>query len=385
MAIREGISIFHLVVAAIVVGIIGYIGYRISVLRYTPAPTKGWGDRDYDGMRNLRKGVFSDATFPPTTPINRFAIATANYGGVMTDPASLTNPFIGVVMTEAARLQVDAGARAIIFDVWPDPADRDRPTVVTMANANDSMMVTAGGLDKGVGRYSQWKQLTRNSAPLGDIMKAAVDTAFTGPQSTDPFFVVLKLHGTMTAAYLNVMGNIVGSVIGGHAMGGNWNKCANQSAMNTEPISTFRSKVFLIVIPEIQPGYDPLPNVTTYGGFMNTYRNTTMWEVTNAMEMTQPNTILFEPSGLAMITATTEVNGVPQTLAQSGICVVQPSTGGRSAVNPALFNDASYTTCLKSGAQMVAVNLLGQAEGDETLSTFFDKSNFGSYSFRLIA
>jgi hypothetical protein len=33
----------------------------------------------------------------------------------------------------------------------------------------------------------------------------------------------------------------------------------------------------------------------------------------------------------------------------------------------------------------VAVNLLGQSESDETLTTFFDKSNFGSYSFRLIA
>ena len=372
-------SIFHLVIAGIVLVIIGFLGYKISALKYPPPPTAG---RDYDGVRHLRKGVFSDTTFPPTTPINRFAIATANYGGVMTDAAS--SGFIGVVMAEAARLQVDAGARAIIFDVWPDPADRDRPTVATMANAADSLMVTFGGLDKGVGRHSQWKMLTRNSAPLGDIMKAAVDTAFTGPQATDPFFVVLKLHGTMTASYLNTMGNIVRSVIGGHAMGGNWNRCANQGTVNTEPISSFRSKVFLIVIPEIQPGYDPLPNVKTYGAFMNVYRNTTMWEATNAMEMTQPNTILFEPSGLGAITATTEVNGVPQTLAQSGICVVQPSTGGRAVSNAALFNDASYLTCLQSGAQMVAVNLLGQSEGDETLTTFFDKNNFGVHSFRLI-
>jgi hypothetical protein len=379
MALGEALNIFHLVIAALMVCVIIWVGYRISVLKYAPPPPTN----DYDGVRHLRKGLFSDTTFPPTTPINRFAVATANYGGVMTD-ASTSGGFIGIVTPEAARLQVDAGARAIIFDVWPDTADRDRPTVATMANATDSLMVTSGGLDKGVGRYSQWKMLTRNSAPLGDIMKAAVDTAFTGPQSTDPFFVVLKLHGTMSVSYLNTMGNIVRSVIGGHAMGGNWNKCANQSAVNTEPVSSFRSKVFLIVIPEIQPGYDPLPNVKTYGAFMNTYRTTTMWEPTNAMEMTQPNTILFEPSGLGAITATTEVNGVPQTIAQTGLCVVQPSTGGRSSTNAALFNDASYLACLQSGAQMVAINLLGQSEGDETLKTFFDKKNFGVHSFRLI-
>lgn len=374
------INWLHIIIAGVSIAIIIWMCTILIKLKTRPADSTGWGGREYTATRHTRKPFAA----PDTTPINRFAIATANYGGIMTEPVSAQSPWTGTVSAEAARLQVDAGARAIIFDTWPDPTDRARPVVAAMADAGNTWWVTTGGLHRGVGRYSQWKQLTRNTAPLGDLMKAAIASAFTGPQATDPFFIVLKLHGTMTKTYLDHLGTLVADAIGGRAMGGNWNRAANQRALATEPISTFRSKVFLIVIPEIYPGYDPLPNVSTYSGFMETYRETSMWEVTNAIEMTQ-STMFFEPKGLATVSAASqpEVKGVAQTLPQTTLCIVQPSTGGRSVANAALFADASFTKCMQSGAQLVAVNFLGQDAGDETLTSVFSPGNFGTYSFKL--
>jgi len=327
--------------------------------------------------------------------MNQFSVATANFGGIFTENISTMNPWIGSVSAEAARLQVEAGARALVLDIWPDPADRQTPVVTSMIDTQAWSMQNTWmkwGLDKGVGRYSNWQHLTRNKKPVGEILTAALTAAFSsspGPQNTDPFFLILKLHGAMTTEYLNHLGNIVRDAIGGNAMGAEWNNCANQKSICTATVNQFISKVFLLVIPDIQPGYNSLPNINTYAGFTTQFLTTSLGEITNALEQT-PNTILFEPSGLTAVSATGQANcsnpsGPQQSLAQTGFCLVQPSIGGQTTDNSVLFSGQnSYTTCLQSGAQFVAVNLFSPNSSDGPLTTFFDPKYFGLFSFRKI-
>ena len=248
------------------------------------------------------------------------------------------------------------------------------------------------GLDRGVGRYSNWQHLTRNKKPVGEILKPALTAAFSsspGPQNTDPFFLILRLHGAMTTDYLNHLGRIVQDAIGGNAMGAEWNKCLNQKSICTAPVVQFLSKVFVIVLPDIQPGYNSLPNINTYAGFTTAFMNTRLGEITNALEQT-PNTMAFEPTGITAISATGQSNctnpaGPQQSLAQTGFCLVQPSIGGQTTDNSQLFSgQGSYTACLQSGAQFVAINLFSPNAADGPLNTFFDPAYFGTFSFRKI-
>jgi len=366
------------------------IGVAIAVLVNTLNPQAnmtGWYDKDFDALQGGRKSLveyMAAKSIPDTTQMNRFTVATANFGGIFTGPMKGLEPWIGRVDPEAARLQVEAGARAIVFDIWPDPATR-KPIVCSMMDNQKwdiQRIWMNGGLGKGVTRYSNWNNLTSNRVPVKNILDATIQAAFNsnrGQQNRDPFFLILKLHGAMSTKYLNELGDIVRTAIDGHGMGAEWNKCINQNSIGTAPVSAFTSKVFVIAVPEIPPS-------TTQAAFITKFLTTRMGEASNAVERT-PNTICFEPSGVLAVAVPNQTNcenpaGPPQTLAQVGFTVVQPSTGGKDTDNDILYSEKSYESCISSGAQFVALNLFSHNDGETSLGKFFDPAYFGQYSFR---
>jgi hypothetical protein len=369
--------------------------------RTTPAQPTGWANYDYDANQVNRQSLAnylgnpapSDASM--NIPMRQFAVATANFGGIYTNEGS-ASPYIGTVSTDAARRQVEAGARAVVFDIWPDPAAPATPVVCAMedyteAALPDRIWASSWGLGKGVGRYSNWKLLTRNTMPASAIVAAAVNAAFqpSNRQAGDPFFLYLKLHGAMNVAYLNTLAAGLVSAIGGHAMDSVWNKAQNQAKLCSEPVSSFMGKVFVTVIPEVVPGYYPLPGVTKYSDFVSQLLATNMGDVVNAIEQTA-GTIYFDPSNLAAVSADTvsQSNCVSgQTTispSQAGLVLVQPTIGGTSADNDVLFAGTGLQDAIKAGAQMVAVNLFSPNDSDAQMTAFMNPALFGAYSFRLM-
>lgn len=384
---------FHLCMAILVFAIIITLITLLTNTLSGPADLKGWANIDYDAAKGARDSLVNymakqnPALDIKAVPMSSFSVATASFGGVFTEAIGTMNPWIGTVSGDAARRQVEAGARALTLDIWPDPADRQSPIVASMVDTQAWPIQTTWmqwGLTKGVGRYSNWQRLTRNTKPVGEILKPALAAAFSsspGPQNSDPFFLILKLHGAMTKDYLNRLGDIVRDAIGANRMAPEWNKCLNQRALCTEPVTSFLSKAFVIVIPDIQPGYNSLPNINTYPAFIGAFLETKMGEITNAMEQ-QPNTMMFDPAGVSGIASAGAAACATGT--QKSLCIVQPSTGGQTTDNAVLFSQSSYTTCMQSGAQFVAVNLFSQNKNDGPLSTFFDPAYFGKFSFRKV-
>ena len=378
---------FHAIVAFLVVIIISCIIALLTNTLSTPAAPTGWADKDYDALQGGRKSLTAYLAangIPDSTQMNKFTVATANFGGIYTEDMKLLAPWLGRVDPDAARLQVEAGARALVIDIWPDPATH-LPVVCSMLDTQEWTIQNIwknGGLNKGLNRYSNWNNLTRNRAPVANILNAAIKAAFLGAtsqQNRDPFFLILKLHGAMSKSYLDGLGDIVRAAVGGNAMGAEWNKCMNQNAIGTAPVSGFTTKVFVIVVPEIPPS-------TKQAAFIDMFLTTNMGEVTNAVERL-PNTIFFEPTGAAAIASPTQTNcenpaGPPQTLSQTSFTVVQPSTGGTTTYNDNLFGKKSFTECIQTGAHFVAVNLFSVNSSDGPLTTFFDPAYFGTYSFR---
>jgi hypothetical protein len=393
------LGVFIVSILVTVVAVI-WVSTVLHQTRTTPSAPKGWADYDYDANQVNRQSLMaylgnpslSDASM--NIPMRRFAVATANFGGIFTNEGS-ASPYIGTVSTEAARLQVEGGARAIVLDIWPDPAAPATPVVCSMedyteAALPDRIWVSSWGLGRGVGRYSNWKLLTRNTVPAATIITAAINAAFqsSNRQAGDPFFLTLKLHGAMNAAYLNTLAAAITGAIGGHAMDSVWNKAQNQNKLCSEPISSFMGKVFITVIPEVVPGYFPLPGVTKYSDFVSQLLATNMGDVVNAVEQSA-GTIYFDPANLSAVTTDTVSvsNCVPnQTTispAQAGLVLVQPTIGGTSMDNDVLFAGTSLQSCIQAGAQMVAVNLFSPNDSDNQMTAFMDPKLFGTFSFLL--
>jgi len=386
------VIVFHTCIAILVfIIIVRQITFLTNTLQ-KPADPVGWASMDYDANKGSRDSLTnymaSKGLDPKTTPMNQFSIATANFGGIFTEHIGTLQPWIGSVSGDAARRQVEAGARALMLDIWPDPADPQKPIIASMLDTQEWSLQNLWmkwGLSKGVGRYSNWQQLTRNTAPVGEIIKPAIAAAFgssPGPQNSDPFFLILKLHGGMTKEYLNHLGDIVRDAIGGRAMAPEWNKCVNQNAICTATVDQFLSRVFVIVIPDIQPGYNSLPKIHNHTDFIPAFLATRLGEVANAVERTS-NSMSFEPSGRSAVATAAAAACAPA--AQKGFCIIQPSIGGWTTDNSMLFRDQdTYGACVDSGAQFVAVNLFSPNKNDGALSSFFDDSLFGKYSFRKV-
>jgi hypothetical protein len=371
----------------------------LGVTHQAPAPPKGWADRDYDALQNSRQSLTdymtaqTPAIDPATHPMLSLSVATAAFGGIYTEDIGGLRPWIGTVSPDAARLQVEAGARAMVLDIWPDPANPAIPAVAAMTDTTQWASQSwwrDRGLSAGQGRYSNWRRLTRNTVPASDILKAALTAAFNGPssqQNADPFFLVLRLHGAMTNDYLNYLGRVVLAAIGANRMPAEFNSSNRAATLCTEPINSFMGRCFVIVCPDIQAGYNSLPNINSYPAFQTAFLATTMGEATNLLE-TAPNSVIFDPANAAAVAATTEspctgaTNQAQITPAQKRFCIIQPTTGGTSTRNGDLYNATSFQNCIKTGAQFVAVNLFSSDSGDGVLESFFAPTYFGKASFK---
>lgn len=379
--------IFHGIISILVFITLMVLSGILGSVTTPPLFPTGWNDRpNYDALIPTRKPItdyVANYTQTPTSttkaPMRFLTVATANYGGIFTEPMSPPfYPYVGTVDPEAARLQVEAGARAIVLDIWPDPSNRANPVVCAMVDTSAAgrgtlgWWNTSGGLDKGVGRYSNWQIVTRNKVSADKILNAALKAAFNttnSPQNGDPFFLILNLHGAMTVDYLNKLGAYVQAAIGPNGMPSEWNRNANASHLDKEPIATFLNKCFVIVCPDIQANYNSLPGINTYEQFTPVFLNTTLGEATNLLQTTA-NTVLFTPSNAA----------AAKSITPTSFCVVQGSIGGSSTDNDHDFT-TSFQQCTQYGIQFVAVNLLAPPASDNTLATFFSPKFFKDYSF----
>lgn len=391
--VRTGILLIFAVLVIIVI-----IVASVSISRIVSAPkalTGGIG-RDYDADQNTRGSIAdfisaSDGAVTLDTPMVQLSVATANYGGIFTESQSLT-PWMGRVDPEAVRLQVEAGARAVIFDIWPDPANSAIPVVCAMKDINEWSTLgwwRGHELDKGVGQYSNWQMITRNKVPATDMIKMACTTAFgamaPNVQTSDPFFLILRLHGAMTVEYLNYLGDAVKAALGEHRMETQWDSMKNQGAICSAKIREFTGRGFVIVSPDIQPGYNSLPNTNTWDSFRTQFLTTRMAEVTNMLE-SSPNTVFFGLGNLDAIASATQApcqtGGSAMTPAQAGFCVVQPTIGGTTNSNHDQIGMANFQKARQVGAQFMAVNYFPPDSTEDVLTAVFDPALFGKYSFK---
>jgi hypothetical protein len=395
---NPGGMIFHGIVSVIVLILLACM--IIVIVNVTVTPSLPQWFQTYDENQAKRRGLDSYLALigrsADNVMITDLQVATANYGGIFTEFKQPVipemTPWHGRVSGDAVRLQVEAGARAVIFDIWPNPSDFTQPIVASMIDqdATGSTLTwwKGMGLNNRVSRYSNWRRLTRNVEPAAPLIKTAVTAAFNGgPQANDPFFLILNLHGRLPKSYLDSFGiALIDALQGKQLSSANMvsaTKTANQKLCSS-PISSIKNKVFVIVNPDVPEG-------TTREAFNNMFYSSKIADATNLLTTTDRPTV-FKLTELSIIKSAKnpDCNGsmaAPVSLPQVSLCCIQPSTGERFTDNDSQFKTTSFSDCMDTGAQFVGVNLFGgdSTGSDKIIQEWFDGKKFGAYSFKLRA
>ena len=345
---------------------------------------------NYNSNKGFRKSLLTYLSSikqdPTKINITQLQVATANYGGILMEPKSpwvtgYLTPYHGTVSKDAVRLQIDAGARAIIFDIWPDPSNLANPIVGAMID-NDgygrgvySMWKNSLGLKGGVSRYSNWAKLTRNVGAVGEIITEVVYNAFSGTQSEDPFFIILNLHGLLTKTYLNTLGGILNTSLGGKKFPTTITADNLHSNLCSITVDKMKERVFVIVNPDIPDGSDR----TTFNSM---FLKTSMKEVTNLLTTAEKGTV-FRPAELGSITNVSytdcNLSTLKVSLPKISLVTVQPSTGETTVHNNDQYGIKGFTSVMSAGVQFAGINIFSMEKGDKTLEEW--KTIFKTYSF----
>ena len=328
-----------------------------------------------------------DASGVSTQLMVNFQVATANYGGIYTEQGRPYSGYCGRVDPLAVDDQINAGARALIFDVWPDPTNTTQPCVAIMEQ-NQGWWLNHG-LTSGVtpSGFSNWRMITRNSVDLLTMLNA---TAAAAPGS-DPFFVLLNLHGAMTIPYLNTIGNVIDTAFMGRHMSVEYTKGAAPTQLAKAQVSAFSGRIFVMANIIVDPAWTalpPVPNVPIPTGsspqlIANTYAMaaTRFAEQINLLSNYNATAVPAAQQNVFPITSvnTSTTTPVPPN-SSSTFYVIQPSIGTLDTTNDTQYSGStSFLSCLKNtGAQFVGVNMFDQGDSN-TLASFV--KNFRGSSF----
>ena len=371
-----------ILVLVFILMVVGWTAW--SNVYHTPSPPKI--------LKETTRQPFSNST---SDLMINYQVATASFGGIYTEQGRAWSGYNGTVSSDAVHDQINAGARAIIFDVWPDPANKTQPIVATMEQ-NSGWWISSGGLTNGVTNsgYSNWKKLTRNSQDLKSLLSEASAAAFSqgNPQYTDPFFVILNLHGAMTISYLNTVGTILNAAFTGKQMPTEYAKNGGAGLLCSAPVSAFQGRTFIIANIGVDPGFQSLPGLRTQEE-VNTAaltQSNKFAEQINLLSGSPSTPNVYSISNESAIVSTkvpacgTSAVAQKVPLPQTTFCVIQMNTGLTNTGNDTQYNSPTYADCRKTGAQFVGVNMFDQDGTSKTLGDFLDTNLFGTYSFQRV-
>ena len=171
--------------------------------------------------QEIRKGLT-----PSELALTNFYVSTVNATGFFFPAID------GVFSPEAARIAVLAGARAFVFDIWPD--------LTPGAQFGPVLQIVQEG--------SKWRRISLNSLQFQLVLKALIEETFEiqgRPGSGDPVYIYLRFQGTQRSQTLNGTAAALRSIIEPYRLPFVYNNRGRQLQIYSEPIGNFLRKVIV--------------------------------------------------------------------------------------------------------------------------------------------
>lgn len=179
------------------------------------------------GMIELYNSLVSKGYKEENLGFTNFYVSTVNATGIFFPAKN------GVVSVDAARVAVLGGARAFVFDLWPDLEPGGEFGPIIQAVETDSL----------------WKRTTLNALPFVNVLQALITEALqtmTNPGHQDPVVLYLRFRGKPRASTFHHTAEALQSVILPYRLDGSFNNCRGADRLFKVPINQLASKVVVI-------------------------------------------------------------------------------------------------------------------------------------------
>ena len=179
------------------------------------------------GLPTLYNALVSKGYKGENLAFTNFYVSTANASGIFFPAVN------GAVSVDAARLAVAGGARAFVFDLWPNME----------AGGNFSPIIQA------VESGSLWRRTTLNALPFANVLEALVAQALqttTNPGHQDPLILYLRFRGNPRASTFDSTAEALQSVITPYRLDLAFNNCRGADRLFKVPIDQLFSKVIVV-------------------------------------------------------------------------------------------------------------------------------------------
>lgn len=184
------------------------------------------GAQNRVGLREYLAKLRSQGVPDSHMVLTNFYVSTANAAGIFFPTVD------GVASPDAGRIAVRAGARAFVFDLWPDlsPGTQFAPSI---------QIVETG---------SMWRRTSLNSLPFSVVLKPLIQEALEldiRPGSSDPVFLYLRFRGKPRASTFTQTATILREVIEKYRLDASFNHQRAQGTLFSTPIQELLRKVIV--------------------------------------------------------------------------------------------------------------------------------------------
>jgi hypothetical protein len=269
--------------------------------------------------------------------LTNFHISTANATGIFLPGED------GVATEYAARAAVAAGARAFVFDIWPDLSPG--------GNFSPILQVVESG--------SKWRRISLNSVPFVRVLKSIMHEIFESGRSgyNDVVVIYLRFRGNPKRQTFDGTLSALQACIEPYRLDASFNNCRGQKGDTNRLFSTFITNLFKKVIV--------VSNNVARGHGLNDYINIgpddgikLEWEIGDAL-------------GLNEQARTKAISDIQQNLT----FVAPLSEDSKTDKNNWQFDES-----MKLGIHYIAMNFFKQSD---YLSDYLDTKKFGRSSYLL--
>lgn len=159
--------------------------------------------------------------------LTNFYVSTVNATGIFFPATD------GIVSSEAAKLAVQAGARAFVFDLWPD--------LTPGAEFGPSIQVIESG--------SNWRRISMNMLSFASVLKPLIQEALqlnVRPYAQDPVFLYLRFRGKPRSSTFTITANTLRALIEPYRLPNSYNNRRAQGTLFTTALDDLAQKVVVM-------------------------------------------------------------------------------------------------------------------------------------------
>jgi hypothetical protein len=269
--------------------------------------------------------------------LTNFYISTVNATGIFLPGEN------GVTSEYAARAAVAGGARAFVFDIWPD--------LTPGGNFSPILQIVESG--------SMWRRISLNSTPFVKILKMIIFEIFESGRSgfNDVVVLYLRFRGQPKRQTFDGVLSALQACIEPYRLDAAFNNCRGQKGDTNRLFSTFITNMFKRVVV--------VSNNIAQGHGLNDYIN------------------IGPDDGIKIEWGVNEANGLNDQARKKAITDIQQNiafVAPPSEDSKTDKNDWRYDESMKIGIQYIAMNFF---QPSDSLSDYMSVAKFGRSSYLL--